>query len=547
MLLAGLPGLLSASELDLTDKAVAAPDPSPPIEPRTLSLPDDDPRPPVVRLLSRGRYTLNVQDADLPGLLLGLGKDIPVNVVVGPNVQGKVSADLENVSVMDILEQVVRPRGLHYRIEGNSVRIYDTDRETRIYQVDYPNTRRTGSAQFTVSGAVAQEIALGDTGSASSGDTSTSAVNTEQEVDLWGEIEQGVRLILFGSQDAASSDEEESPEAPSRRVLVSRQAGVLMVTASDSVLDEIEGYLTTVVRSIGRQVMLDARIVEVALNDEVDLGLDLEVSPGYPTNGTNAAGTIVRTITGGLVRDNATLLQDLAPTLTAGGFTFGIATDNVGAILNALARQSDLRVISTPRIATLNNHKALIKVVRNEVFFIANVEVEAFESVGQTAVTTFEPTITPVGVTLDVTPQVSEYGEITLHVHPSVSEIVEIRSQPRLPGQTDVGSLPVVDLRETDTVLRVQDGDTVVIGGLIQHRELDVERKIPLLGDIPWVGQLFRQMDVEERRSELVIFLTPTVLDPPTINRVAAEGERDLQNLDELRLKRRAIRSSWWR
>jgi MSHA biogenesis protein MshL len=181
------------------------------------------------------------------------------------------------------------------------------------------------------------------------------------------------------------------------------------------------------------------------------------------------------------------------------------------------------------------------------VFFVAEVETEAFEGVGQTAVTTFEPTITPVGVTLDVTPQISEYGEITLHVHPSVSEIVEIREQPQLPDQDDTGSLPVIDLRETDTVLRVQDGQTIVIGGLIQHRELDTERKIPLLGDIPILGQLFRQMDVEERRSELVIFLTPTVLDPPTIQRVTAEGEGRLETLDELRLERRAIRSSWWR
>jgi MSHA biogenesis protein MshL len=496
-------------------------------------------------LLAKGRYTLNVQDADLPGLLLGLGRDIPVNIVVGPQVQGKVSADLENVSVLDILEQVVRPRGLHYRIEGNTVRIYRTDRETRIYQIDYPSTRRTGSAQFTVSGALAQEIALGAAAAGGdSGDTSTSNVSTEQEVDLWAEIEQGVRQILFGPDGEAA--EQDSSGEPTRRVLVSRQAGVLMVTAPDSVLAETESYLVTVVRSIGRQVLLDAQIVEVDLSDEVDLGLDLEWSPGFSSGGSNTTGTIVRTITGGLVRDNAIALSDLAPTIS-GGFTFGIATDTVGAILNALARQADVRVVSTPRVATLNNHKALIKVVRNEVFFIANVEVEAFDAVGQTAVTTFEPTITPVGVTLDVTPQISEHGDITLHVHPSVSEIVEIRQQPRLPGQDEAGALPVIDLRETDTVLRVHDGDTIVIGGLIQNRELDVELKIPLLGDIPWLGQFFREMRVEERRSELVIFLTPTVLDPPTIKQVASEGEMGLENLNEMRLERRAIRPSWWR
>lgn len=512
------------------------------LAPRTISQPDDDPRPPVLRLLSHGRFTLNVHDADLPGLLLGLGKDIPVNIVVGPGVQGQVSADLENVSVMDILEQIVEPRGFHYRIEGNTVRIFQSDRETRIYQVDYPNTRRSGSGQFTVSGALAQEISVGNASGAASGDTSTSNVSTEQQVDLWSEIEASLRRIVFGGDGEDNSDE---PRDVASRVLVSRQAGVLMVTAPGAVLEEAERYLRTLVHSLGRQVLLDARIVEVALNDGVDLGLDVEASPSGGDE--NPAGTLVRAITGGFTRSNAFILQDLAPTLTEGGFSFGIATDSVGVVLNALARQSDLKVVATPRIAVLNNHKALIKVVRNEVFFVADVEVQAFDAVGQSAVTTFEPTIAPIGVTLDVTPQVSGYGEITLHVHPSVSEIVEIRPQPRLTGQNEAGSLPVIDLRETDTLLRVQDGQTIVIGGLIQRRELDLERKIPLLGDIPWLGQLFRQSEAEERRSELLIFLTPTVLDPPTVERVSAQGQLDLENLDEIRLDRRAIRSSWWR
>lgn len=238
--------------------------------------------------------------------------------------------------------------------------------------------------------------------------------------------------------------------------------------------------------------------------------------------------------------------QALAPTLTSGGFQFGIATDSAGAVIRALARQSDLRVISTPRIATLNNHKALIKVVRNEVFFIADTDVTVTDN-SVASVTEFEPTVIPIGVTLDVTPMVSETNEITLHVHPSVSEIVEIREQPQLAGQTATGSLPVVDIRETDTVLRISDGETIVIGGLIQRREFDVERKIPLLGDIPYLGQLFRSSDIEERRSELLIFLTPTILDRPAIEKVVADGTAALYGLNAERISRRAIRTPWWR
>jgi len=533
--------------------------------PRMLSIPDERPRDPVVRLMSEGRYTLTVQNADLAGILLGLAHDLPLNVVVEPGVTGTVNADLKNVSLLDLLQQLVVARGYQYQIEGRTVRIFRTDRETRTWQIDYPSTRQNGASQFSVSGAVAQSVsgssgssAGGATGGRQSQDTSTSGISTELSLDFWTEIERGVRLLVEGSEgavDAPAAEGEEAVAAPvasagsgGRRVLVSRQAGLLLVTAPGATLDEVDRYLELAARSLGRQVLIDTRIVEVTLGDELDLGVDIEFSPSLDsTGGQNPAGTIVRAITGGIARDNAISSSDLAPVLTTGGFTFGIATDTIGVMLTALARQSDVRVVSTPKIATLNNHKAIVKVVRNEVFFVAETEVSVIANVGQSAVTTFTPTITPVGVTLDVTPQISENNDVTLHVHPSVSEIVEVREQPLVVGQTASGSLPVVNLRETDSVVRVRDGETLVIGGLIQTRDLDIEKKVPLLGDIPWLGQLFRQSDVAEVCSELVIFLTPTVLDAPTIRRVERDSQERLGALDATRVDRRAIEPRWWR
>ena len=533
--------------------------------PRMLSIPDERPRDPVVRLMSEGRYTLTVQNADLAGILLGLAHDLPINVVVEPGVTGTVDADLKNVSLLDLLRQLVVARGYQYQIDGRTVRIFRTDRETRTWQIDYPSTRQNGESQFSVSGAVAQSVSGSSssssgssTGGSSSQDTSTSGISTELSLDFWTEIERGVRLLVEGNEgaaDAPAAEGEEAAAAPigaagivGRRVLVSRQAGLLLVTAPGATLDEVDRYLELAARSLGRQVLIDTRIVEVTLGDELDLGVDIEFSPSLDsTGGQSPAGTIVRAITGGIARDNAISSSDLAPVLTTGGFTFGIATDTIGVMLTALARQSDVRVVSTPKIATLNNHKAIVKVVRNEVFFVAETEVSVIANVGQSAVTTFTPTITPVGVTLDVTPQISESNDVTLHVHPSVSEIVEVREQPLVAGQTASGSLPVVNLRETDSVVRVRDGETLVIGGLIQTRDLDIEKKVPLLGDIPWLGQLFRQSDVVEVRSELVIFLTPTVLDAPTIRRVGRDSEERLEALDGTRVDRRAIEQRWWR
>jgi MSHA biogenesis protein MshL len=530
-----------------------------------ISLPDERPRDPVVRLMSEGRYTLTVQNADLAGILLGLAHDLPINVVVEPGVTGTVDADLKNVSLLDLLQQLVIARGYQYQIEGRTVRIFRTDRETRTWQIDYPSTRQNGESQFSVSGAVAQSVSSSSSSSSGSSiggsqsqDTSTSGISTELSLDFWTEIERGVRLLVEGSEgavDAPATDGEAATVVPigaagsgGRRVLVSRQAGLLLVTAPGAALDEVDRYLELAARSLGRQVLIDTRIIEVTLGDELDLGLDIEFSPSLDsTGGQSPAGTIVRAITGGIARDNAISSSDLAPVLTTGGFTFGIATDTIGVMLTALARQSDVRVVSTPKIATLNNHKAIVKVVRNEVFFVAETEVSVIANVGQSAVTTFTPTITPVGVTLDVTPQISEDNDVTLHVHPSVSEIVEVREQPLVAGQTASGSLPVVNLRETDCVVRVRDGETLVIGGLIQTRDLDIEKKLPLLGDIPWLGQLFRQSDVVEVRSELVIFLSPTVLDAPTIRRVDQESQMRLGALDDTRVDRRVIEPRWWR
>ena len=227
--------------------------------------------------------------------------------------------------------------------------------------------------------------------------------------------------------------------------------------------------------------------------------------------------------------------------------TRGVASDRLSAQLRALAAQTDVRVVSTPRVATLNNHKALIKVVRNQVFFIAETDVQIVEGVGTTTTTDFVPQIIPIGVTLDVTPRISQDGEVTLHIHPSVSEVVAVQPQPSTdPSAQQTGSLPVVDLRETDTVVRVRDAETIVIGGLMRSRNLDMERKVPFFGDLPLLGAFFRSTNVEELRTELIILLTPRILRAPTVRRVADEANASQASLDALRLARRPQRP-WWR
>ncbi len=538
-----------APERRRRETAAAIPPPRSELAPLPVSEPDSDVRPAAVRLLDEQRFSLNVQDADLASVLLGLGRRSPLNLVVEPGVRGRVTANLQDVSLLEILDQIVLPRGFYYAVERNLLRIYPSDRQTRTYRIDYPNYTRKGASDLTIAGAISTKPEIGDAAAGASQDVSSAGVQTTQSTDFWTELEQGLREIVFGTGGEAGAaaapepgGEQGAGAPPGRRVLVSRQAALVTITAEARVLEQVERFLAEVARSTGQQVVIDAQIIEVTLRDELDLGLDVEVAPGL---GDDTMGVFERLIVPGL--REATVVQALAPVLTDGGFSFGFARDELGLVLKALARQTDVRVVSTPRITTLNNHKALIKVVRNEVFFIAEVEVTAFEAVGQTAVTQFTPQIVPVGVTLDVTPYVSQEGEITLHVHPSVSEVVDVVTQPSSdPDQPQVGSLPVIDLRETDTVLRVEDGQTIVIGGLIQSREFDQERKVPLLAEIPWLGQLFRNTSTEERRSELLVLLTPTTLDPPRIARVTEEALASLEETDALR-NERLLQRPWWR
>jgi MSHA biogenesis protein MshL len=516
-----------------------APEP-PPLEPRLVWRPDAAPRPPALRLLEETRFDLDVQDAELRPLLIGLIRHSPFSAMVSPAVSGQVTANLQRTSLRELLDQLVVPRGYAYQIRGNTLIVEASPLETRTYAIEYPSYKRQGSSDLTVYGAMgtSHDIGGGSGGSGGGGggsaqDSSTSAVKTSQDLDFWEELEGALRALVFGGADPAAASSGE------RQVLVAAQSGLVLLRAEHRIQDEARGLLEEMLRSNQRQVLIDTRILEVTLSDDLDLGVELEYSPSPRGSTGGAIGRLIDE-----TRRKAAVLTGLGGA-DAGGFTIGIASDSLSARLRALAEQTDVRVVSTPRVATLNNHQALIKVVRNQVFFIAQNDVTVVEGVASAVTTEFVPQVVPIGVTLDVTPRIGEDGQITLHIHPSVSEVVSIETQPKI-GDNSGGSLPVIDLRETDTVVRVSDGETIVMGGLIRSRELDQERKVPLLGDLPLIGSLFRSTHVEELRTELVILLTPRVLEGPRVTELTSASLDSLGALDELRLTRRP-RSPWWR
>jgi len=205
-----------------------------------------------------------------------------------------------------------------------------------------------------------------------------------------------------------------------------------------------------------------------------------------------------------------TFSQSLSP--ATGLFQIGVSKGDFKALLDAMAEQGKINVLSSPRISTLNNQKAVIKVGRDEVFFKPEYSVQKNELTGTTTsvLTGVTPQTVTVGVVLDVTPQIDEDGAITMHIHPSVTDLVKVE-QFSIKGDV-YATAPVIDVRETDAVVRAEDGQTIIIAGMMKEKKAETVTKVPFLGDIPGLGALFRRTDRQKEKTELVILLTPTVL-----------------------------------
>jgi MSHA biogenesis protein MshL len=388
--------------------------------------------------------------------LLFKGSDL--NVMVEEGVEGTVTADFNDVTPEQVLAAVLKSQGLSMTYEGGYARIGEQDR--RVFQLDY------------VAG-VAYE-------------------------SLWKEIESQVQALL----------------SPGGKVTVSPVTGTLIVADRAENLDRVEAHLRSLSEIIGRQVLIEAKVIEVTLNDSFQMGLDLGLYPR--TLGANAG-------IGGATDSGAALLQRFAPTV--GGIQFGVfRTDDFSLLLEALHTQGQVNMLSSPRVSTLNNHPAVINV--SEQVPVVSREVVGGEVDATSTRDIYEVTFKEAGIQLDVTPQIGADGGLTIRVHPRVTEVSGSVTTP-----DNLQTLPILNQRETETVLKVRDGESIALGGFIQKRRREEVRKVPGLGDLPLLGPLFRSTDQREDRVELLILLTPKVLDANGIAQAVTEG---LEGVTEL-------------
>ena len=499
---------LSCAAPDRVPDAAPAPPPSPlpKAEPLNTLLPQDlvaeEPREPVER------FNLRLRDGDLQDLLLSFSKTTPYNFIVAPDVQGTVTVELKDVTLEEALDSILAPQKFAYRQEGRFINVFRERIETRIFPINYVNTIRTGTTEvFSGSqggGGVTSGGGGGTGGGAGGGGISSgggisggfSTISSTDTADPFLDLEEGIKSVLSGEGT----------------VNINRTASTIVVTDFPSHLNAAEKYIKLVEQSIQRQVLIQATIVEVSLSDEFEFGIDWAALSQI----SDLGGTITA-----LGDSNRVVSQ----TLNTGGsvFQLGLASGDLSAILSAFSRQGKVNVVSKPRVSALNNQRALIRVGKNDVFFtISRIPARVAGELEQITTT---PTGVFLGLSLAVTAQIGTDGMITMTILPTQSD---------LSGQAVSrfgDTVPILSIREAQTVVRMRDGQTIVMAGLIEEKVRDDTIKVPILGSIPFLGQLFTQTIEKKEKTELVIFLTPTILTSQNIGTMAQETQRSIKKL----------------
>ena len=493
---------------------------------------------PVIAPPSESRFDLSVVDAPATQVFMALVSGTPYSMLLPPDVSGNITVNLKNVTVLEALDTIRELFGYEYRIQGKRIFIESNTMKTRVFQINYLASHRQGSSDLRVTGnsittggggaggsATQSTQATAGGGAASSGSRSSDAsrVSMSTDSDFWGDLKTALTTILGNNEG--------------RSVVINANSGVVVVRAMPGELASIDKYLKATQLIADRQVMIEAKIVDVALSEGYQSGINWSTFNGKNRRvsaGVVQPGTILRTqpgeaITGTssdvvdatnrvdtLFSKNGTILPGtsglIAATALGQGF-LGLAfqSANFAALLNFLETQGNVTVLSSPRIATVNNQKAVLKVGTDELF-ITNLTTSTTSTATGTVVTpslTLEPYFS--GISLDVTPQIDDDGNIILHVHPMVSVVTEKNKTVNL-GTLGAFSLPLAtsNINETDSIVRVQDGNIVAIGGLMRHEQSSDRSQLP--GATGIAANLLGQRNSGLTKRELVILIKTTII-----------------------------------
>ena len=483
------------------------------------------------------KFDLVVNNAPANQVFLGIVSGTRYSMLVHPDVTGSISVNLKDVTVLEALDAIRELYGYDYKLEGTRIYIQPLTLQTHVFQVNYLMSQRKGTSEITVTSGSISNTSSGNSGTAGSTTSPTttatalqsSKISTTSNTDFWGELKAALTTIV-GTENG-------------RSLVVSPQSGVVVVKAMPTELRAVAQYLRATQISVDRQVILEAKIIEVKLSDGSQSGINWA---GFDKSNQFRGGLGANTgnvgLPGGALTAGTTLSSLLGSGLaTASGATtnglFGLAfrTSSFAALLEFLESQGTVSVLSSPRIATLNNQKAVLKVGTDE-FFVTNVSTSTTTAGGTAAISNPNVTLQPFfsGIALDVTPQIDQNNNITLHIHPSVSDVTTVNKSISLGSSGGTLNLPLASsaVSETDSIVRAEDGQVVAIGGLMRSASISDNSQIPGVGEVPVLGELFKHRSSSVSKRELVILLKPTVVKGnETWSQNILESQRNIQNL----------------
>jgi MSHA type pilus biogenesis protein MshL len=403
-----------------------------------------------------------------------------LNIVPDLDVEGDVTVEFHDLPLDLAMQALLDANGYYFVQDGRLLRV--RNRETRVFQIDYIHVTRSGQ------GSNAVQISSGGSGASSTtanNEGSTMTVTNTATINFWGDLADQLKILI----------------SETGSFTINSLSGTVMVRDRHRNIQAVAEYLGRITDNIVRQIDLEVEIYEIALSDTFQLGVNWQkVSDKLDTTFSTIPGTLSIPSPGGLI------VQDpvFGNTASATGIRVQHQRGSITAILDALKQQGNLKIVSKPRLRTLNNQPAVVRVGQDFPVFTTKTTVS-----GESGVVTRDETISTitVGTVLSITPQVAADGLITLDVTPAVSRLV--RTETSATGNTNA---PVIDIRQASSIVRVRDGATIIMGGLVQDTTTSTQRKVPLLGDIPLLGKAFSGTNRNKERTELVIFLTPRII-----------------------------------
>lgn len=491
------------------------------------------PPPPAPKAVREQLFSVVVVKVPISEVLFTIARDAGINFDIHPDVVGDITMNAVDQTLTQILQRMVEQADIRYTVTEDLVRVVPDSPYLRTYDIDYPNMSR--NADSTVS--IATEVATtgmgagDDAGGGGGGNVSSTSITTVSNNEFWQRLVDNVAAIVRGgdslpgssSDDGGGGDDDTSDEGDSQAgptsIIANPESSTLSVRATHRQHVEVQTWLDRTMEHARRQVLIEATIVEVTLNDDFQAGVDW----------TRFADSVNGVGEGILVNQNL-IGSNLGQTPVFEMQYTNIVNNalDVTSTVRMLSAFGNTKVLSSPRLMVLNNQTALLKVVDNRVYFTTNVDIQADEQGPDLIIFETEIQSVPVGFVMTVTPQINQHDTVTLNARPTLSRILRFVEDPNPEIQSaDVRSLiPEIQVREMESLLRIQSGNIGVIGGLMQDSIEEQTQGIPLLSKIPGLGSLFSYDSDSKRKSELVIFIRPIVIRDASVRKDLLSYER---------------------